>query len=432
MRLIHRSALARAGAVALLAAGGLATVAAPAHAADTPDLAVIPISTELAKGVKEAKAKPFKFTVRNVGTVDAENVSFRVKTTDLKPKRVGFVVPDGCFVIDADMYQCSLGTLPAGTSEDVGVPLFSTGGRGDGGVLMVGVATTTPERDLGDEIVEVPVHVGKPGYDLTAWVQDVQANVVVDGAVADEPDLKPVPRGETVPLDWAVYNDGSRKATGIFYGLTLPAGVSFVQKPEGCLEQEFLGKAQLFCEDAGAVVKPGQYYTADVRVKVGEDVTEPVLHEGDLFAYGLDVAEGEPLEEPRVATQRQRKTFTEVDMLDNHTTFEAFVDLTAQPSPSVTPTATPTVTPTVTPTATPTPGTTTTPGVTPSATVTTTPAPGGGGGGDGGGGLPVTGVQVGLIGGVGAAVVLAGAVLLLLSRRRRVVLVNPGDEESTD
>ncbi|MEU2661146.1 cell wall anchor protein [Micromonospora sp. NPDC007220] len=413
MTLFHRSALARAGAVALLAAGGLTTVAVPAQAADGPDLALIPISTQLAKGVDAARSKPFKFTVTNAGTATAEDVSLRVNTQQLKEKRVGFLVPEGCRAIESHLYQCSLGDLPAGTSKDFGVPLFSTGGRGDGGKLVVHVVTATPGGKVRDKVV-VPVTVTKPGYDLTAWAQDVQAGVVVNGAVADEPDLRPVRRGETVPLDWAVYNDGSRPATGVFYGITLPAGVSFVTVPQGCVTQVYLGKEQAFCEDAGATIRRGQYYTADVTVKVGDDVTEPVLREGDLFAYGLDVAEGEPEEEPRIAGQAQRKAFSEADMGDNHTFFEAFVDLSAQPTP--TPTPTPTGEPTPTPTGVPTAAPTTTPG--------------GGGGGDGG--LPVTGVQAGLIGGIGAAVLLAGGALLLLSRRRRVVLVAPGDEKSTD
>ena len=58
-------------------------------------------------------------------------------------------------------------------------------------------------------------------------MQDVNANVVVNGVNGDDPDLRPVRPGETVPVDWAVYNDGSRKATGLAYVLTLPAGVTF-------------------------------------------------------------------------------------------------------------------------------------------------------------------------------------------------------------
>ncbi|MEV0213985.1 LPXTG cell wall anchor domain-containing protein [Micromonospora sp. NPDC050695] len=407
MTAFHRSALARAGVVALLATGGLAAVAAPAHAADQADLALVPISTELAKGVKAAKAKPFKFRVDNSrSTVAATGVSYTVDTSRLKKNKVGVVVPLGC-QMKGTTFTCPLGDLPAGTGEEFGIPLFSTGGRGDAGTLVVSISSATSGSTPVDT-VEHDITVAKAGYDLTSWVQDVQANVLVNGVQGDDPDLRPVRRGETVPLDWAVYNDGSRKATGIFYGLTLPVGVTFAQKPQGCLEQVFLGKQQLFCEDAGAVVKPGQYYTADVTVKVGNNVTEPVLHEGDLFAFGLDGAEGQPEEEPEVASSAQRKAFTEVDEVDNHTTFEAFVDLTAA-TPSPTPTAT------ATPTGTPTPGVTTSPGT-----------------GGGGGGLPVTGVQAGLIGGIGGLILLAGGALLVLSRRRKVVLVAPGDEKSTD
>ncbi|TDC36463.1 LPXTG cell wall anchor domain-containing protein [Micromonospora sp. 15K316] len=416
MKPFHRSALARISTVAMVVAGSLAAVTTPAHAADKPDLVVAQISTELAKGVQEAKAKPFKFTVTNIGKAPAKSVVFRANVIGLNAKRVGFVVPDGCKVFAELLYECRLPDLPPGASEDFGVPLFSTGGRGNGGILSVGAFSTDSAGQDDGQVLDVPVRVTKPGYDLTSWVQDVQANVVVNGAVQDEPDLKPVPRGETVPLDWAVYNHGSRKVTGISYGLTVPAGVSFVQKPEGCIEQEIVGKAQLLCDDPGVILKPGEYYTADVRVKVGEDVTEPVLKEGDLFAISLDTVDGPAVEQPRVATAQQRKAFTEVDILDNHTTFEAFVDLSAQPTPTPTPTVTPTGEPTATPT--------------PSGTATTTPAPGGGGGGDGG--LPVTGVQVSLIGGIGGAILLAGGALLLMSRRRRVVLVAPGDETSTD
>ncbi|MEV4811073.1 LPXTG cell wall anchor domain-containing protein [Micromonospora avicenniae] len=415
MKPFHRSALARAGAVALIAAGGLAAVATPAHAADEAELHLTPLSYELAKGVKEAKAKPFKFQINNTSAVDAENVTVKVETAGLKPKKVGFLVPDGC-QLTGTAFTCVLGDLPGGTVEDFGIPLFSKGGKGDAGALEVEVSAANADNQTDDRKVVHDITVTKPGYDLTSWVQDVQANVVVNGAVQDEPDLKPVPRGETVPLDWAIYNGGSRKATGISYVLTLPAGVGFAQKPAGCVEQETVGgKAQLLCDDPGAVLKPGEYYTTDVRVKVGDDVTEPVLKDGELFAISLDAAEGQPVEPARVATAQQRKAFTEVDLGDNQALFEAFVELSAQPTAS----PSPSVTPTGEPTATPSPG----------SSATTTPAPGGGGGD---GGLPVTGVQVSLIGGIGGAILLAGGALLLISRRRRVVLVAPGDEKSTD
>ncbi|MGK5738134.1 hypothetical protein [Micromonospora sp. URMC 103] len=51
-----------------------------------------------------------------------------------------------------------------------------------------------------------------------------------------------------------------------------------------------------------------------------------------------------------------------------------------------------------------------------------------GGSAGSGGGLPVTGVQAGLIGGIGAGIVALGAVLFLITRRRRLVLMAPDDK----
>ncbi|MEU5911180.1 LPXTG cell wall anchor domain-containing protein [Micromonospora sp. NPDC047527] len=424
MTAFHRSTLARAGVVALLAAGGLATVAAPAQAAAEADLALQPLSYQLAQGVKEAKAKPFKFQVDNTrSTVDAKDVRVTVETKGLN-RKVGFLVPVGCDVTGTT-FSCLLGDLAAGTTEDFGIPLFSTGGRGDAGKLVVTISSATTDPKLDDNTVEHEITVTEPGYDLTAWVQDVYANVTVDGDEAGEPNLRPLKPGETAPLDWAIYNDGSRKATGVAYGITLPAGVTFAELPEGCVEQPLGGFANAYCEDSGVVLKPGQFYTAGVRVKVGADVTESVLRPGFLWAFGLDAAAGSPEEQPKVATGAQRRAFTEADEVDNSAQFDVFVDLTVQPTPTPTPTATPTADPT----ATPTPGGTTSPDATTSPGVTTSPAAGGG---SGGGGLPVTGVQVGLIGGIGGIILLVGGALLVLSRRRKVVLVAPGDEKSTD
>lgn len=136
-------------------------------------------------------------------------------------------------------------------------------------------------------------------------------------------------------------------------------------------------------------------------------MTEPVLRPGFLYGFGLDVVAGEPEATPRIASDTQRRTFADVDFEDGLAQFDVFVDLSPVSSPTPTPTGEPTGSPGPTATATP-------------------------GGSGGGGGLPVTGVQAGLIGGIGAAVLLAGGVLLLLSRRRKVVLVNPADERTTD
>ncbi|MEU4565789.1 LPXTG cell wall anchor domain-containing protein [Micromonospora sp. NPDC023956] len=401
MNLFTRSALARTGAVTLITAG-LVAVGAPAQAADQVDLALIPLSGQIAKGVSEAKAKPFKFTVDNSrGTADARDVTVTVDARKVNQKKIGFFVPGGCQEQGKAVYSCVLGDLSAGTSEDFGIPLFSTGKRGAAGTLVVSITSATADANLEDNTVEVDLNVTKPGYDLVTWAQDVYADVVVDGD--EETGLRPVRPGETAPLDWAVYNGGSRRATGLFYGITLPAGVSFVELPKNCVQEDFLGLAQAFCDDPAVVLKPGEFYSDIVRVKVAKEVAEPVLRIGHIFAAGLDqVGPGEPESEPEVAAPAQRRAFDEVDEIDNNAVFDVFVDLS-----------------------TPTPGPSGSPSVSPSV-----PPAAGGGGGDGG--LPVTGVQAGLIGGVGGTVLLLGGALLVLSRRRRVVLVTPADERSTD
>lgn len=295
MTAFHRSTVVRASLVALLAAGGLAAVAAPVLAAEQADLALVPLSYNLAKGVTEAKSKPFKFLVDNTRSKEgAKGVSYTVDTSKLKTNKVRVVVPDGCRV-NGTKFTCSLGDLPAGTSEDFGIPIFSTGGRGAAGTLVVTIRSSTDDPNKKDNKVEHDITVTEPGYDLTSWVQDVNANVVVNGVTGDDPDLRPVRPGETVPVDWAVYNDGSRKATGISYVLTLPAGVTFDTLPDTCTSQTF-GVAQALCQDDGAVIRPGEYYTADIKVTVGKDVTEPVLRVGELVAHGLDAAAGQPEE----------------------------------------------------------------------------------------------------------------------------------------
>ncbi|NYT93225.1 LPXTG cell wall anchor domain-containing protein [Salinispora sp. H7-4] len=407
MMLLHRPSLARVGAVALLVAAGSIGVSAPAHAADQADLALIPLSYELAKGVEEARAKPFKIQIDNTrGTADAKSVRVTVETANLKEHKVGVVVPAGCEAAGTT-FSCLLGDLPAGTTEDFGIPLFSLGKRGDAGHLVVTVTSATADPVSADNKLEHRIRVAKPGYDLTSWVQDVYADVEVDGDDSGEPARTPVLPGGTAPLDWAVYNHGSRSATGIAYGFTLPAGVDFAELPAGCTESGLDGPAQVHCTDPGAVLEPGEFYTAPARVRVGADVTESVLRPGFLYSVGLDLASGAPAAAPRTASELQLRTFAEVDPGDGMAQFDVFVGFSASPEPTPTPTGEPTGSPSPTATA----------------------APDGSGGG---GGLPVTGMQVGLIGGVGAAVLLAGAALLLLSRRRKVVLVNPGQERDTD
>lgn len=382
-------AAVRLGAVGALAVGALALAALPASAAGAADLAISPISTRLAKGVKEAKAKPFQIYVVNRGTAAATGLTFTADLSGLRSNRVGYVVPAGCSSDPAaHTVTCALDDLPAGGDHTFGVPLFSTGGRGDGGSFTVKVSSASAEVETADNEATVDVTVDAPGYDLLAWAQDVRSGVVVDGDDAGEANLPPVPAGGTAPLDWAVYNHGSRRAVGIAYVITLPPGAGFAARPAGC--EDIPGLNAIACEEGDVALRPGQVHTAPVSVRVAAGTPAGVLRPGTVTALALrdisvdadapDTTAGPP------ATAAQRNSFGEVDEADDVTLFEVFV------GPAATPTPTPTATPT---------------------------APDGGGTG-GGAGLPVTGVRVGLIGAVGAGLLVVGAVLFLVSRRRRV------------
>ncbi|MEV0713826.1 cell wall anchor protein [Asanoa sp. NPDC050611] len=388
-----RAALVRAGAATVLSVGLLA-VAGPAYAADGPDVAVTPISTVIAKGVKEAKAKPFQVELRNFGDVDASDVSVKVDLSNLKGK-VGFVQPEGCTKAGPAAYACPIGDIAAGQDVVIGIPLFNANGRkGEGGYFSVD-AIVPGDTDEANNHADVDVTVAPKGYDLTVWAQDVYAGVVADGDEVGEETRAPVPPGGTAPFDSAIFNDGSARVVGIAYAVKLPDHVSVASMPNGCEVRED-GINGIVCEDDEVVLKPGEVLLPEITVKVADDAPVGVLTGGVINAIGLDpgATDAEPAgDEARMATQGQRKQFTETDEADNQARFEVFVGT----APTGTPTPTPTPTPSV-------PGNPDVPG-------------GGNAGGDGG--LPVTGPQTALIAGAGAAILLAGVVLLLASRRRR-------------
>ena len=68
-------AAALSACAATVLAVGLVAIAGPAYAADGPDVAVTPISLHIAKGVKQAKAKPFQVELLNMGNAGATDVT---------------------------------------------------------------------------------------------------------------------------------------------------------------------------------------------------------------------------------------------------------------------------------------------------------------------------------------------------------------------
>ncbi|MEV4533158.1 cell wall anchor protein [Asanoa sp. NPDC049518] len=382
-----RAVVLRAGAAAALAVGLVAVAAGPALAADGPDVAVTPISLHLAKGVKEAKAKPFQVELRNFGNAAAKDVSVKLDLSGLKGK-VGYVTPDGCTKSGPAAYACPIGDIAADQDVVIGIPLFNANGKkGDGGFFSI-IAIVPGDTNEENNSADVDVTVEPKSYDLTVWAQDIYAEVVADGDEAGEETRTPVPPGGTAPLDSAIFNHGSKRVVGVGYSVKLPEGVTFASVPGNCIEWEDVNG--IICEDDEIVLKPGEVLLPEISVKVADDAKAGVITDGIIDARALEPGATDPEQpgdEARAATAEQRKELTDADEADNQARFDIFVGAAATGEPS-------------------------------------TP-PGGEPGEGGGGGLPVTGAKAGIIGGVGALVVVAGVVLFLVARRRRIVTVTP-------
>jgi hypothetical protein len=287
------SRLLGVGTAALISAVGFAATEVPAHAADESALSVWTRSTELANGVTKTAAKPFQFYIQSYGA-EAKNVTVTVDVGKLDTTRVGYVIPKNC-VTTTGGYTCRLTDMPFGTTHTFGAPLYSLGEEGPAGTLSVKVTGSTPESDLSDNSVDVPVTVAPAGPDLTAFAQDVYADAVVDGDDVDETGLTPVKAGHSAVFDWAIYNYGSRPASGtIRYGFVLPTGTTFAKKPQDCQTATSMGQTLATCQTPNIVLQPGQHYTHDVNVLVASNVNPGALIGGSFFIAGASPMEADP------------------------------------------------------------------------------------------------------------------------------------------
>lgn len=375
----------RTGLALLATVAGLAVLAPPAYAQDQADLALVPVSSQVAHGVTAARAKPFRFAIDNTrGTAAATEVVVTVDVSALDPTRVGYLVPANCRATGHAL-TCALGSIPAGTSSDFGLPVFTTGDGGPAGALTVAVTSATVDPDLDDNAASVEVTVADPGYDVTAWAADVR--IAAPARTTARGSSGPAGRaaGPTAPLDWAVVNHGSEDVPGLVYGISLPPGVVFDRVPADCVRQQLAAATQLLCDRPDVVLHPGQRHSEPVTVRLPGPTAARLLTPGVVFAAGLMPAPRDRAGRPSGLVPSRspavRNPGTETDPADNQALFDVFV---TDPVPA------------------------------------STGAPAGGaGGGQAGGALPVTGVSIGPLALLGLATLLAGGALVLLSRRHR-------------
>ncbi|MFI6821418.1 LPXTG cell wall anchor domain-containing protein [Micromonospora sp. NPDC050187] len=393
----NRVSAARVGAVALLASGVFTALGVPAHAAGTEtDLSLDVVGTRVAAGAdgKVAFAK-----VTNRGKNTPTDVSIRVDLSQVDTDKATPVpVNPGCDP-NADGWTCTVPTeLLPGPGETVELPvvLFKQEGLEGTYKAVVGFTLDSPDDtdDSNNSKSATIEFTDESGPDLLVLAGDVKQAVKVgeDGDLSIVGDLH---AGETGLLQYFVVNQGDRAAGGLTVTVKLPKGVTFTEvEPD--------------CEYNPANTEAVCTYRQLPLVPVDEDTDEndDVFSAGDfyhLLSVDADVKAGSltggsVTVEPIVTTPALRGLALEATKLPENVTGIQGADVDASDNTD--------------------------------GYGVIVAAEGGSGGGDGGG-LPVTGPQAGLIGGIGGAVLLAGGAMFLAARRRRVVLVTPGDETST-
>ncbi|GAA4444642.1 DUF11 domain-containing protein [Phytohabitans houttuyneae] len=370
-------AYAGAAAVGLVAAGALG---APALAAGPTDLSLSLSGTTLAA---TTSGKVGFATVTNKGAETATGIVITFDLSELDTSVVDLPVPapDACEQ-DGSKITCHVVDLKPGENADLSFELIRSG-DGTPGELTATVSHEGDDPEAGNDSATATVTISEnSGPDLTVVVPDVPLN--------EEGQTGTVAPGEQTELGYVVANFGDLSVQDLKLTIQLPQHVTFVEQEEGCEYSSDNRTATCgyeitlipFDEDSG---EEGPYSAAGFfnLIKVADDAPAPAVLGG-----GLVTAEGTAVQQPEVAARRAAPALPEgveglsakdVDESDNSDEFSVHVAKS--------------------------------------------------GGAGGGGELPVTGVQAGLIGGVGLVVVAGGGAMLLMSRRRRVVLAVPDDEK---
>jgi hypothetical protein len=384
-----------AGALALFTATAVAALGSPAYADAGSNLALSVSDKAIAA---DSLGKTFVVKVTNNGPEDVGPFGVEFDTSKLDTSKVTFnSLPDitGCEAASPTKIVCSYEGL--GFEKDITVKIpFSldhvAGTTGDAGSFAVNVVAPA-DLDLSDNEATVKVEIPGNGVDLGVFAADV-SRLDENGELTGEPLLP----GESSVVFAGFVNQGDKVANGVKVTVKLPEHVTFAEVEEGCTYSP--DNRTVTCDYADMNLAPEKFdptgsfgAAAFFPVTVAEDAPGPVNLTGGTFgALALgesDVEEGPSTlartAQPKLPENVKALTAEDLKDIDLSDNVDDFIVIVGAP-----------------------------------------PATGGQGGG-----LPVTGAKVGLVGGIGGAVLAVGAVLFVMARRRRVVLVTPGDETPT-
>jgi hypothetical protein len=386
-----------ASALALFIATAVAALGSPAYAEGETN-ADLTLTTNASGVIVDDSFKDLATTVKNQGpdASPAWTLEYDLSGLDDALVKVGAALPSTC-TKTGDTVTCEEETLAADDSLVEKVPFTLEGVDGKSGragsFKVTAVSETDPNVD--NNWATVNVLVPPKGVDLAVFADDV-FKVTDEGEFTDEP----VPPGESSFFFGGIGNFGDTTAAGIKVSVQLPEHVTFDEVEPGCTYTA--DNRTVTCDYTDINLIPFDQDTDPddeiisvvgvlFPVKVAADAPGPVVLNGgklSSFALGTEEATTPPLlaksktaSLPKGLKAVSAQEVKDANPSDNTDEFAVHVGA---------------------------------------------PATGGQGGG-----LPVTGVQVGLISGVGGGVLAVGAVLFVLARRRRVVLVTPGDETPT-
>jgi hypothetical protein len=361
--------LRRAGATAAVFFAASAFAAPAAFAADTTsDLDVQLQGVTLAAGATE---KSGSFTVTNNGPQAATNVAFKLDASGLDATKVTLEFDAGDCTAAGNVWDCEYnGTIDAGETWDNWFTIKRVGSATgtEAGTLKVTVSHEQDETTENNSASAVVALSKEGGVDLVADAEDIY----VTNAEHEVQYGQPVQPGAQTEFIMWVGNQGTVDSVNQKIWIKLPEHVTFVGSEEGCDYET--GDTETTCEYYGSTLSAnGDFDLFWFDVKIDESVAGPVVLAGGQVA-AADLQQVPSANSASVGKADNRSAAAvnnDTDVTDNTDEFSAYV---AKKD------------------------------------------------GGQGGGLPVTGVQIGLIAGVGLAAVAGGAALLLVSRRRRTTV----------